>query len=93
MAHLTREQYDAIVAREIAACAALATKWGVEAIGRDYPAQVIRANGYRLVRAGKWYVVRAGERSPATASQARALNSTGVAHGVESVGPIAATEP
>lgn len=92
MAHLSlsRDQYNTILAREIADAAALATKWGVEAVGRGYPVRVTRTTGHTFMRAGKWYVVRGGDRQPASAAQARALNATGVAHGVEQVGPIGA---
>lgn len=91
MAHLSRPEYETICAQQQTAAAALAAKWGVDAVGREYPDQVTRSDGYRFARAGKWYVVRGGKRAPATAAQARALNATGVAHGVGSVGPIAAS--
>lgn len=89
MAHLTREQYEAIRAREAATYAALAAAWGVEAVGRGYPSHHTRSNGYRYMRPGRWYVIRDGERLPASAAQARALNRVG-SHGVGQIGPVAA---
>lgn len=88
---LTATEWQANQQRMTEALAALAAKWGVEAVGRDYPRQVVRSGGYRFARAGKWYVVRAGERVPATAAQRRALNAAGsglTTYG--SIGPVAA---
>lgn len=88
---LTATEWQANQQRMTAALAALAAKWGVEAVGREYPRHVTRADGYRFTRAGKWYVLRAGERHPATAAQSRALNAAGSAlttYG--SIGPVAA---
>lgn len=70
------------------ALAALAAKWDVEAVGRGYPRHVTRADGYRHVRRGKWYVVRAGERIRASASQSRALNAASALSAYGSIGPI-----
>jgi len=39
----SRAEYLVARAREDAFCAALATKWGVEAVGRDYPLLLSRA--------------------------------------------------
>lgn len=88
---LTASEWRANQHRMTEALAALAAKWGVEAVGRQYPRHVVRSGGYRFVRAGKWYVVRAGERIPATAAQSRDLNAAGSAittYG--SIGPVAA---
>lgn len=90
LAHLSCGEYEAICTRQRAAAAALAAKWGAESVGRGYPDRITRSNGYQFMRAGKWYIVRNGERVRATAAQARALNATGVGHGVEQVGPISA---
>lgn len=90
MAHLGRAGYEAIRAQEKSAAAALATRWGVEAVGRQYPDRVTRSNGHTFMHPGKWYLVRNGSRVRATAAQARMLNATGVAHGVSAVGPIPA---
>ena len=40
---VSRAQYEAIRACEKAACAALAAKWQVDAVGRDYPLHLSRA--------------------------------------------------
>lgn len=88
---LTAIEWQANQRRMTEALAALAAKWGVEAVGREYPRQITRADGYRYTRAGKWYVVRGGERVSATAAQSRALNAAGSAlttYG--SIGPVAA---
>lgn len=88
---LTVTEWQANQQRMTVALAALAAKWGVEAVGRDYPRQAVRNGGYHFPRVGKWYVVRAGERRPATAAQSRALNAAGSAlttYG--SIGPVAA---
>lgn len=88
---LTASEWQTNRQRRTEALTALAAKWGVEAVGREYPHHVVRRNGYRFTRAGKWYVVRAGERVPATASQSRALNATGSALTLYgSIGPVAA---
>ena len=84
---ISRDQYDAVRARENAACAALAHKWGVEAVGRDYPLYLSRA-GPSV--AGEWYVVRNAERCKATAAQARDLDRV-CRYGVHAVGPVYAT--
>lgn len=89
-AHLTRNEYEAHRADQSAALAALAAKWNVDAIGRHGPENVTGSGGYRYVRAGKWYVVRGGEKQPASASQARALNAVGLG-GVGAIYPVAAT--
>ena len=79
--------------RMTTALAKLAKDWAVEAVGREYPRHVIRADGYRFVRAGKWYVIRDGERIRATAAQSRTLNTAGSALDTYGhIGPIAATE-
>lgn len=88
---LTASKWQANQQRISDALAALASRWNVEAVGREYPRHVTRADGYRLVRRGKWYVVRAGERSFATAAQARALNAAGSSMSTYgSIGPVAA---
>lgn len=77
--------------RMTAALAALAAEWGVDAVGREYPRHVTRSDGYRFARPGKWYVVRDGKRVPATAAQARRLNTAGSAlSAYGAIGPIAA---
>jgi hypothetical protein len=90
MGHLSRDQYDATKSAVTRSYATLATKWGVDAVGREYPNHVTRANGYRFVRPGKWYVVRDGKRYRASASQARSLNRVGTS-GVASIAPVAAS--
>lgn len=88
---LTATEWRANQQRMTAALAAIAAKWGVEAVGRGYPRQIVRGDGYRTTRAGKWYVVRAGERAPATAAQSRVLNAAGSALApYGSIGPVAA---
>lgn len=89
-AHLDRTQYLAQREAQMAALAALAHKWDVEAVGRSYPTDHRRSGGYRYTRAGRWYVVREGVRCAATAAQARALNRVGVS-GFASVGPVASS--
>lgn len=86
--HLSRAEYEAIRARERASCAALAAKWGVDAVGRDCPLYLSPA-GPGL--AGEWYVIDKGMRRKATASQARELNRV-ASHGVHAIGPVYATE-
>ncbi|MGA8699364.1 MAG: hypothetical protein WB689_37170 [Xanthobacteraceae bacterium] len=83
-----RAEYEALHARENASCKALAVKWGVEAVGRDYPLHLSRA-GPSV--AGEWYVIRQGVRCKTTAAQARKLNRVG-RYGVHAIGPIYATE-
>lgn len=88
---LSAAEWQANQERMTAALAALATALGVEAVGREYPRHVARRGGYSFVRAGKWYVVRDGERVPATAAQSRQLRAAGSAlttYG--SIGPVAA---
>lgn len=81
---ISRDQYEAVRARENAACAAFAYKWGVEAVGRDYPLHLSRAGP---AVAGEWYVIRNGERCKATAAQARDLDRV-CRYGVHAVGPV-----
>ena len=90
MAHLSSGEYNAIIAEERQAAAKLASAWGVDAVGREYPRHVTRADGYSYAKPGRWYVIVDGARCPATAAQSRALNRTGVAHGVCAVLPILA---
>jgi hypothetical protein len=86
--HISRAEYKALRARENASCAALAIKWGVEAVGRDYPLHLSRAGP---AVAGEWYVIRERVRRNTTAAQARKLNRVG-RYGVHAIGPIYATE-
>lgn len=85
-------QYQALVSAETARLAALASKWGVEAVGREYPVSTTHAGagGYRYVVKGKWYVVRVGQRQRASAAQARALNAATpvMGNGVGSIYPV-----
>ncbi len=91
--HLT-EAARARLDREDLEMAATAKRLGVEAVGREEPTHTTKRGGFRLTKAGHWFVVVGGERGGATAAQARALNATYAAHGVggpyRSVGPIAA---
>src|ERR1700689_3291471 len=89
IATMTLEAFESQKIRAKAEYGALATKWGVEAVGRHYPDQVTRVDRYSFARAGKWYVVRSGRRIAATAAQARALNRVG-GDGVASIGPVRA---
>ncbi len=86
--HVSRTEYLAVRAREDASCAAFATKWGVEAIGRDHPLFLSRAG---LALAGEWYVIRKGIRCKPNAAQARQLNRVG-SYGVHAIGPIYAAK-
>jgi len=86
--HLSRAEYLSLRAREDASCAALATKWGVEGVGRDHPLFLSRA-GPEL--AGEWYIIRKGVRCKPNAAQARQLNRVG-SYGVHAIGPIYATK-
>jgi hypothetical protein len=86
--HMSHMGYEAIRARENASCKALAAKWGVEAVGRDYPLYISRAGS---AVAGEWYVIRDGVRSKTTAAQARELNRVG-RYGVHAIGPIYVAE-
>ena len=85
--HISRAQYEAIRQSENASCAALASKWGVEAVGRDYPLHLSRAGP---AVAGEWYVICKGMRREATAAQARDLERV-CRYGVHAIGPIYAT--
>lgn len=89
----SRAQYLAIRARENASCAVLASKWAVQAVGRDYPLHLSRAGPAAV---GDWYVIRDGVHRKATAAQARDLDRVGY-YGVHAIGPIYAnassTEP
>lgn len=76
-------QYEAIRAKETASCAVLARKWGVEAVGRDYP-YLSRAGP---AVAGEWYVIRNGARRRATPAQSRILDDVGY-YGVHAIGPV-----
>jgi len=88
---ISRAQYEAIRANETASCAALASKWGVEAVGPDY--HLSRAGP---AVAGEWYVIRDGLRHKTTAAQAQVLDRVGY-YDVHAIGPIYAsassTEP
>lgn len=84
---ISRAQYEATRARENAACAACAHKWGVEAVGRDYPLHLSRAGP---AVAGEWYVICKRGRRKATAAQARDLDRL-CSSGVHAIGPIYAT--
>lgn len=86
--HISGAEYEALRSRENASCAALAVKWGVEAVGRDYPLHLSRAGP---AVAGEWYVIRERVRRKTTAAQARKLNRVG-RYGVHAIGPIYATE-
>lgn len=83
------QQYMADRAAADAAAARLATRWGVGAVGRHEPVGTTR-RGFRVVRQGRWYVVRSGERLPATTAQSRALRGCGMWPTYSSIGPIAA---
>jgi hypothetical protein len=85
---LSRTEYEAMRTRENAACAALAAKWGMEAIGRDFPLHLSRAGP---AIPGEWYIIRDGVRRKATAAQARDLDRV-AGHGVHAFGPICAIE-
>jgi len=85
---ISHAQYEAIRANETASCAALARKWGVEAVGRDYPLYLSRAD---LAVAGEWYVIRDTVRRKATAAQSRTLDRVGH-YGVHAIGPIYASQ-
>lgn len=70
---------------------AIADKWGVVAIGREYPIHVQRRDGYRHPKAGAWYIIGAdGEQRRANAAQARALNAV-CETPYAKIGPIYAT--
>lgn len=84
---ISRAQYEAIRANGIASGAALARKWRVEAVGRDYPLHLSRAGP---AVAGEWYVISDGVRHKATAAQARVLDRVGH-YGVHAIGPIYAS--
>ncbi len=86
--HVSRTDYLTVRAREDASCAAFATKWGVEAVGRDHPLFLSRA---RSALAGEWCVIRKGIRCKPNAAQARQLNRVG-SYGVHAIGPIYAAE-
>ena len=86
----TTADFEAARIRERESLAALASKWGVEAVGRRYPRHVTRANGYRLVRRGTCYVVIGGEWQDATSAQARQINAL-VFDPYASIGPIASS--
>lgn len=85
---ISRAEYEAMRIRENAACAALAAKWGVEAIGRDFPLHLSRAGP---AIPDEWYIIRDGVRRKTTAAQARELNLV-ASHGVYALGPICALE-
>jgi hypothetical protein len=80
---ISRAQYEAIGANEMASCAALAKKGRVESAGRDYP----WLSGAGAAVAGEWYVISYGVRHKATAAQARVLDRVGY-YGVHTIGPI-----
>lgn len=84
---ISRAQYEAIRAKEIASCVALARKWRVEAVGRDLPLYLSRAGP---AVAGEWYVIRDGVRHKTSAGQARVLDHVGH-YGVHAIGPIYAS--
>lgn len=86
---ISRAQYEAIRANETTSCTALARKWGVEAVGRDYPLYLSRAG---TAVAGEWYVIRDGVRRKAAAAQVRALDRVGHC-GVHAIGPVYANAP
>ncbi len=77
MAHLTSEQIAAIHAEQKCRIARLAAEWHAEGIGRAGPT-IHHRHGFRIARPGKWYLVVAGRRIRATATQARKLNAIGV---------------
>lgn len=85
---LSRAEYLAVRAREDVSCAALATKWGVEAVGRGYPLLLSRAGP---AVAGEWYIIRKGVRCKPNAAQARELDRVG-SYGVYAIGPIYGTK-
>ena len=85
---VSRAEYEAIRAREKAACVALAAKWQVDAVGRDYPLHLSRAGP---AIAGEWYVIRKGTRRKATVAQERELDRVG-GYGVHAIGPSYAAE-
>lgn len=85
-------EYHAQRERRYQAFAALARQWAVDAVGRGYPDHVTMANGCRVVRVGKWYVVQDGKRIRATAAQARKLNAIG-SESVGAIGPHFAEGP
>lgn len=80
---ISRLQYEAIRANEAAVCRELASKWGVEVVGRDYP-YLSRAGP---AFAGDWYVICNGVRRKPTAAQMQDLERVGH-HGVHAIGPI-----
>jgi hypothetical protein len=84
----TRVEFRAIRAQEDASCAALAVKWRIEAVGRDYPLYLTRAGD---AVPGEWYLIRKGMRCKASRSQAREL-SRACSYGVYAIGPIRAVE-
>jgi hypothetical protein len=85
---VSRAEYEAIRAREKAACAALAVEWQVDAVGRDYPLHLSRAGP---AVAGEWYIIRKGVRRKATAAQERELDRVG-SYDVRAIGPFYAAE-
>jgi hypothetical protein len=85
---VSRAEYEAMHAREKASCAALAAKWQVDAVGRDYPLHLSRAGP---AIAGEWYVIRKGIRRKPTAAQERELDRVG-GYGVHAIGPLYAAE-
>lgn len=71
--------------------AALAAKWGVDAVGRHMPEKFTLLTGAQAVQNGKWYIVRDGERIDANPLQATTMDLV-VGPLLGSVGPIAATK-
>lgn len=84
----THVKFGAIRAQEEASCAALAAKWGIEAVGRDYPLYLTRAGD---AVPGEWYVIRKGMRCKASRSQVRELSRV-CSYGMYAIGPIRAAE-
>jgi hypothetical protein len=89
MTHSSRANYETTRTVERISCAAIAAKWGVAAVGRDYPQYLSRTGADDM--AGEWYVICNGARRKATASEARELDRA-VAHGVHAIGPVYAAE-
>lgn len=76
--HLTTSyigDYRADRAKLAAEMGKLASEFGLAAIGREYPRHIIRGNGYRYVRAGKWYAELADGSRRALTAKERAAKS------------------
>lgn len=71
--------------------AALAAKWGVDAVGRDKPDRDIFPISAAARLYGRWYIVRDGKRLEASPVQATTMDLV-FAPRLGSIGPVAATK-